>query len=151
MDWGHALLTESERLVFRRLSVFVGGWTLEAAEDICSDGEATRPAILHLIARLVDKSLVVAEERGQVVRYRLLETIRQYSAAKLNAAGGTVSLRRRHADWYLALAEAAEPALTGPDQGIWSERLEIEHDNLRAALRWATESGDTSLGLRLVL
>jgi DNA-binding NarL/FixJ family response regulator len=98
---------------------------------------------------LVDKSLVLAEEHGQQMRYRLLETIRQYGAEQLRAAGEDGALRTRHLDWFLALAETAWPELTGPDQGQWLDHLEWEHDNLRAALAWSQEVRDPELGLRL--
>ncbi|HEX2171512.1 MAG TPA: LuxR family transcriptional regulator, partial [Dehalococcoidia bacterium] len=140
IDWSYALLTDSERTLLDRLSVFAGGWTLEAAEAVGSDG-AVRPAdVLDLLAQLVDKSLVVAEARTGEVRYRLLETIRQYAAERLHAAGGEPAVRQRHATWYLRLAEEADPYLKGPDQARWMQRLEGEHDNFRAALLWSLGS-----------
>jgi len=157
MDWSYGLLDERERLLWRRLAVFAGGWTLEAAEDICAgrnegldEGAGlARRAVLHALARLVDASVVVVEARDDGVRYRLLETVRQYGAEKAREAGEDVALRRRHAAWYLALAERAEPELAGPEQGSWLDRLEREHDNLRAALDQAVRAGEWETGVRL--
>jgi predicted ATPase/DNA-binding CsgD family transcriptional regulator len=150
MDWSHELLSGQEAIVFRRLSVFAGGWTLEAAEEICAGNGVERPEILDLLTQLVDKSLVMAETRHDEARYRLLETVRQYGQDRLHQAGEADVARRRHRDWYLALAERAEPKLHGPEQKMWLEGLEREHDNLRAALEWckATSDGE-ELGLRL--
>jgi len=105
--------------------------------------------VLDLLTRLVDKSLVsVAERGGAEARYRLLETVRQYAWEKLGESGESKGARWRHARYYLALAEEAEPELSGAQEGIWLERLEAEHGNLRAALGWSLEGGDAGLGLR---
>jgi len=152
MDWSYHLLSEEERAVLRRLSVFAGGWTLEAAEAICVGNGAEKDKVLDLLAELVDKSLVVAETKGREARYRLLETVRQYGHDRLEESGEAAATRTRHRDWYLALAERAEPGLRGVDQKIWLERLEMENDNLRAALEWCRSRGedaDGALGLRL--
>jgi predicted ATPase/DNA-binding SARP family transcriptional activator/DNA-binding CsgD family transcriptional regulator len=149
LDWSHELLTEDEKRLFARLSVFAGGWTLEAAEAV-SEGDALDP-----LSRLVDKSLVVVEvPRGTQTapRYRLLEPVRQYAREKLEAAQipeKADATRRRHAECYLALAERAEPELLGARQTKWLERLEVEHDNLRAALSWFFERGEAEANLRL--
>jgi DNA-binding CsgD family transcriptional regulator len=141
---------ETERAVFRRLSVFAGGFTLGAAERICAAGGIEENDVLDLLTRLVDKSLVsVAERGGAEARYRLLETVRQYAWEKLGESGESEEARWRHAKYYLALAEEAEPELSGAQEGIWLERLEAEHGNLRAALGWSLEGGDAGLGLRL--
>jgi predicted ATPase/DNA-binding SARP family transcriptional activator len=159
IDWSYDLLSESERVLLRRLSVFAGGWTLAAA-GICS-GPAARTGgaagtlgieeweVLELLGQLVDKSLVVAAEQGEEVRYRLLETIRQYGQERLQGSEEADALRDRHRDWYLALAEQAEPELRGPAQGEWLTRLEEEHDNLRAVLAWCTQRREGEAGLRL--
>jgi non-specific serine/threonine protein kinase len=148
MDWSYGLLSEAERVLFRRLSAFVGEFTLPAAEEVCADGIG-RDEILDLLTHLVAKSLVaVKEERGEA-RYRLLETIRQYARSRLLESGEESVLRGRHRDWFLSLAERAEPELRGPDQGMWLDRLELEHDNLRAALAWSRESGEAEEALRL--
>jgi non-specific serine/threonine protein kinase len=161
MDWSYNLLSEVERALLRRLSVFAGGWTLEAAEAICADvagvslsvsplGPSIRPdEILDLLAHLVDKSLVVVEDRGGEARYRLLETVRQYGREKLIESGEEAVLRGRHLNWVLARAERAEPELRGPDQGVWLDRLDVEHDNLRSALEWSLGGGEGETGLRL--
>jgi predicted ATPase/serine/threonine protein kinase len=129
IDWSHDLLTEDERALLRRLSVFAGGWTLEAAEAIC-DGD-----VLDLLTRLINKSLVVAEELDGEARYRMLETIRQYAREKLGEAGEEEWSLARHGEWFLQLAERADTEMDGPEQSVWFARLEAEHDNLRAVLQ----------------
>ncbi len=149
MDWSHNLLSDPERTMLRRLSVFAGGWTLEAAEAVCmGEGvEATDP--LDLMTRLVDKSLVIAEARDGQGRYRLLETVRQYSRDRLLESGEAEVVRKRHRDFFLALGESAETHRGGPNQVMWLDRLEAEHDNLRAALEWSLGGGDAEAALRL--
>ncbi len=137
MDWSYDLLTAQERAVFRRVSVFAGGWTLEAAEPICSGNSVATSDILDLLAQLVDKSLVMVETQGGEARYHLLETVRQYGWDRLQESGEAADVRRRHRDWFLALAEQAFERLRGPEQQVWLERLTAEHDNLRAALGWS--------------
>src|SRR5262249_36586413 len=149
MDWSYDLLSEQERAVLRRLSVFAGGWTLDAAEVICLGEGVAASDILDRLTQLVDKSLVVAEARGGGARYRLLETVRQYGRDRLLESGEANGLRRRHRDWYLALAERAGPELRGPRAEVWVARLETEHDNLRAALQWSEADQDgAEAGLR---
>jgi predicted ATPase len=149
LEWSYGLLSEPEKQLFRRLSAFAGGCTLEAAEAVGSDGLG-RANVLDLLSRLVEKSLVVAEatERDGV-RYRMLEMIRQYARKKLQEDEESDATLRRHANLFLALAEEAEPELKGPRQQEWLERLELEHDNFRAALTWALEGGEPQLALRL--
>ncbi len=161
MDWSYDLLDAPERTLLRRLAVFRGGWTLEAAEAVCTDqrdGEGLgQKAVLHALRRLVDASLVIAEEQevdegagvSGGMRYRLLEPVRQYAYDKLRDASEDAPVRKRHAKWYMELTEQAEPELTGPRQARWMDRLEREHDNLRVALRGALESGKAEVGLRL--
>lgn len=149
IDWSYELLAEDERALLRRLAVFVGGWTLEAAEVVCA-GEAVGE-VLAPLTQLIDKSLVEVEPGEQVARYRLLESIRQYALAKLAASGEAEAVRRRHAHFYLGLAETL--ASDGVDApwltGIGS--LEPEQDNLRAALAWSqVAAGGAEIGLRLV-
>jgi predicted ATPase/DNA-binding SARP family transcriptional activator/DNA-binding CsgD family transcriptional regulator/Tfp pilus assembly protein PilF len=148
LDWSHDLLSEPEQKLLRRLSVFAGGWTLEAAEAVGwgnEQGEA-----LDLLSGLVEKSLVVSEPTGDGgVRYRLLEPVRQYALEKLEESRNAESVRCRHAEYFLALAEEAEPELWGPEDKAWLERLEAEHDNLRAALSWTLERREAELALRL--
>ncbi len=149
MDWSHELLSEEEKVLFRRLSVFAGGFTLEAAEAV-GEGEGIEGAeVLDLLSTLVDKSLVVVEEGDEEARYRLLETVRQYGREKLEESEEAERVRRRHANYYLALAEEAERGLSGSDQAPWLARLETEHDNLRAALRWSLGGGEAEPGLGL--
>jgi non-specific serine/threonine protein kinase len=146
LDWSHALLNEEEQVLFRRLAVFAGGWTIEAAEEVCVGERIAKDSVLDLLAELVDKSLVVMEEQGAQARYRLLEVVRQYGMEKSRAAGELAALHCRHATWYLKLAEA-EPRST--ERMRWLEQLETEHDNVRAVLQWSLESGEVVYGLRL--
>ncbi|MDF9814401.1 BTAD domain-containing putative transcriptional regulator [Streptomyces sp. SPB162] len=162
VDWSWDLLTEPERAVLRRVSVFAGGWTLEAAESVCADREedegATREAgvdafdVLDLIDSLVDKSLVVAHrpEGADGVRYRMLETIRAYGAERLAEAGETAVLRRAHARYFLGVVDAAEPHLRRAEQLDWLRRLSVDQDNLHTALRRRVEEGDVTTALRLL-
>jgi predicted ATPase/class 3 adenylate cyclase len=149
MDWSHALLSEKEKALFRRLSVFAGGWTLEAGEAICAGGEVEASDILDFLTQLVDKSLVVVETHRGEARYRLLETVRQYGQERLSESGERGATQRRHRDWYLEWAERVRPKLRTSEQEVWLGRLRVEHDNLRAALEWSMEVGDTEPGLRL--
>jgi DNA-binding CsgD family transcriptional regulator/tetratricopeptide (TPR) repeat protein len=144
------LLPDTERVLFRRMAVLAGGWTLEAAEAVGAGGGVKEEDVLGLLSRLVDKSLVVAEATGNdEARYRMLEPIRQYGLERLEESGEAEEVRRRHAEFFLALAEEAEPTLMGPQQGVWLKQLETEHDNLRAALSWSLEHGEAQLSLRL--
>jgi predicted ATPase/DNA-binding CsgD family transcriptional regulator len=150
MDWSHELLGEPERALFRRLSVFAGGWTLQAAEAVGVGERVEEEGVLELLWNLVNKSLVVAEAGKQepAARYRMLEPIRQYASEKLMEGEEGEQVRRRHATFFLAMAEEAQPELEGPQQVSWTERLEREHDNLRAALSWVLDRGEGELGLR---
>ncbi len=149
MDWSFSLLSESEQAAMRRLSVFAGGFTLEAAEAICA-GHGIEPAdILDLLTHLVDKSLVMVDERGGEARFRLLETVRQFAWTRLLQSGELASARKRHRDWYLALAERAEPEFYGMQQLAWYDRLEVEHDNLREALEWSLRDAEQNEAVRL--
>ena len=150
MDWSYDLLSEPEQITFGRLSVFAGGWTLEAAEAVGAGDDVEEEEVLDLLWRLVNKSLVVAEAREQgAARYRMLETIRQYAWERLEESGEADEVQGRHATFFLTLAEEAEPELSGPQQGLWVERLEEGHDNMRAALSWVLERGQVELALRL--
>lgn len=150
LDWSHDLLGEPEQILFRRLSVFTGGWSLGAAE-ITGSGKAIKlEDVLNLLSGLVDKSLVVPEvSGGGTLRYRMLEAVRQYAQAKLKGSGEAEAIWRTHAEFFLKLAEDAEQHLRGPEQAAWFERLDTEHDNLRSALSWAFGRGEADLGLRL--
>jgi predicted ATPase/DNA-binding SARP family transcriptional activator/Tfp pilus assembly protein PilF len=155
IDWSYDLLTEREKRLFERLSVFLGGWSLEAAEFVCADqgrknAEGVSAAgrdvslivaaeVLDVLTALVDKSLVVYEEGEDEGRYRLLETVRQYGREHLVESGEAATYRRWHRDFFLALTEEAGKNLMGPDQGQWLTRLETEHANLRQALTFCLE------------
>ena len=151
LDWSYELLTGSERILFRRLSAFVGGWTLEAAEVVGAGGDVEKSDVFDLLFGLADKSLILASgaDGDAGVRYAMLEPIRQYARERLDESKDAGAVRRRHAAFCLALAEAAEPELQKAQQGAWLERLETEHGNLRGALSWAFESGEIELALRL--
>ncbi len=140
LDWSHELLSEEERRVFGRLSAFAGGWTLESSEYVASGDGLQRGEVLDLLSALVEKSLVVAapsEEEG--LRYRLLEPVRQYASEKLEESDEARATRYRHASFFLALVEEADPALEGPEQPGWLDRLDEEHDNVRSTLSWLLE------------
>jgi predicted ATPase/DNA-binding CsgD family transcriptional regulator len=143
MDWSYGLLPEEERTLLRRLSVFSGGFALEAAESICDGEDLGRDKVLELLSRLVDKSLVLTGEQAGSTRYRLLDTVRRYGQERLEESGGAGSVGERHANHYLALAEEAEPELRGPQQVPWLQRLSAEHDNLRAAMAWLLGEGES--------
>ena len=135
IDWSYDLLSAAEQTLLRRLSVFVGGWTLEAAEHVCAGGTVTSAEVIDLLGRLVDKSLVVVEEStGQGHRYRLLEMVRQYSRDRLEERGEDGDVRARHRAWFLALSEDTEAKRRGLHPGAWLAHMETEHENLRAAL-----------------
>jgi predicted ATPase/DNA-binding CsgD family transcriptional regulator len=150
MDWSYGLLTDAERLLWRRLAIFSGGFTLEAAEAVCAGDGAEAAEILDLLTSLTDKSLVIADSPREEFRYRLLETVRQYGWEKLRDSIEGDGLRTRHLNWYVALAERAAPGLWGPDQQMWMERLDVEHENLRAAMEWSkAEERGQELALRI--
>ena len=149
LDWSHGLLTEPQQALFRKLSVFAGGFTLQATEAIGKGGAGTAE-VLEVLGGLAEQSLVTVERaRLDGVRYGMLEPVRQYARDLLEEAGEAAATRRRHAEHFLGLAESADPAMLGPENATWLERLAREHDNLREALRWAREVGDVETGLRL--
>ncbi len=142
LEWSHDLLEHSEKSLFRRLSVFAGGWTLEAAEEVGGGVEGGK--VLDLLEGLVDKSLVVAEVLpGESMRYRMLEPVRQYAREKLEEGGEVEEIRERHAAFFLDLAESAEPELRGPGHIPWLARLDAEVDNLRATMAWLLGKKDS--------
>ncbi len=189
IDWNYDLLDDRERVLLRRLSVFAGGWTLEAAEAVCGSGadgvleygsggevgtpdfrdsntptlHHSTPPLLHhsstpalqsddvldLLAGLVSKSLVIYETGAGEGRYRLLETVRQYSRERLIQAGEEHEALGAHLGYFVALAEQADSMLRGPQQAVWLARLDAEHDNLRAALKWSLDRAEVEAGLRL--
>lgn len=148
VDWSHALLTEPERVLFRRLAVFAGGFDLEACQTVVCDNNLARHQVLDLLALLVDKSLVVAETTGSSTRYLLLETIRQYAQEKLGESADTVAVRDRHRDYYTAMAAALDSPASN-DMERLLDRAENDIDNLRAAFAWSRENHDTDNALRL--
>ncbi|MGO9284697.1 MAG: ATP-binding protein, partial [Mycobacterium sp.] len=148
VDWSHALLTEPERVLFRRLAVFVGGFDLDAAQAVAGGGEVERYQVLDQLTLLVDKSLVVADDAGGRTRYRLLETVRQYALEKLGESGEADSVRSRHRDHYTSMAAVLD-APAGSDYEQRIEQAEIEIDNLRAAFSWSRENSDVELALTL--
>jgi predicted ATPase/DNA-binding CsgD family transcriptional regulator len=148
VDWSHTLLTGPERVLFRRLAVFLGGFDLEAAQAVAGGGDVERYQVLDQLTLLVDKSLVVAEHAGGATRYRLLETVRQYALEKLGESGEADAVRSRHRDHYTSLAVLLDaPADRDYEQLV--ERAEIEIDNLRAAFGWSRENSDVELALAL--
>ncbi len=163
--WSHDLLTPAEQLLFRRLAVFAGGFTLEAAERVSGSGSKVSesapvdrppdtqhptPDTLDLIASLTDQSLLRPQQQSMgEPRFALLETVREYALECLEASGETATIRRAHAECYLALAERAEPELTGPKQTLWLNRLAADHDNIRAALGWALAEDGCTTAVRL--
>jgi len=166
IEWSYDLLSEAERVLLRRLAVFVGDWTLEAAEAVCAEPESSAgspvplelaqagqaiaaPEVMDLLLRLVDKSLIVPEERGGQARYHMLETIRQFARDKLLESGEGTWLRLRHLEFFLKFAEQADARLQSPEPLIWLHQLGAEYENLQAALGWAHEAGSTQPALRL--
>jgi predicted ATPase/serine/threonine protein kinase len=139
LDWSYELLTEEERALLRQLSVFAGGWTLEAAEQVCIGGSIEADPVLDVLSRLVDKSLVVVEERETDVRYGMLETVREYGRDRLAERSASDEVARRHAGLFLPFGEDDWAPPEDAQVGAWYERLEAERDNVRAALGWSLE------------
>jgi predicted ATPase/class 3 adenylate cyclase len=146
--WSYDLLERSEQSVFHRLATFVGGWTIEAAEAVANPPKELGVETLEVMSSLVDESLVQQEIDDGDLRFGMLGTIREFGIDALEDAGEADQARHRHAKYFLAMAEAAEPELTIRDQ-VGLGRLEREHDNLRAAMRWSIDTGDAETGLRL--
>jgi predicted ATPase/DNA-binding SARP family transcriptional activator len=149
VDWSWELLSDAERVVLRRLAVFIGGATLEAAQRVCADATVTADHVPDLVAALVDKSLLVLSG-DEIPRYRMLETIKAYGLDRLDEAGEREDLRRAHARYFVELAETAAPHLRRAEQLVWLRRLKADHDNLNAALRGAIAAGDALTSVRLV-
>jgi predicted ATPase/class 3 adenylate cyclase len=148
IEWSHDLLEPEERRLFARLAAFRGGWTLESAEAVCGPGLSLD--VIDGMGSLVDKSLIGQEQfREGKVRFRMLETIHEFAAERLAGSGELEDIRRNHAQHFRDLAEEAEPHLTGEEQARWMQRLEREHENLRAALDWAESAPDADMALRI--
>jgi len=147
IDWSYNLLDVQEQRLFRRLSVFVGGCTIEAAETVCQAGGDQASSVLEGVMSLLDKSFVQqTEQEGEEPRLVMLETIREYGLEALATSGEAEATRQRHADYYLALAKEAEQHLAGPQQTVWLERLEREHNNLRVVMQGLLEpAGDNEV------
>lgn len=154
IDWSYNLLSETEQVLFQRLSVFIHGWTLEAAESVCGDESASsiirREDVLNLLEQLIHKSLVAKEEVHGESRYHMLETVRQYANEKLAERGERDGLRDRHLAYFVKLTEQAEPELYRSNQVFWLNKLDDDLDNIRLALDWARET-DVGAGLRLMV
>jgi predicted ATPase/class 3 adenylate cyclase/DNA-binding CsgD family transcriptional regulator len=148
VDWSHALLTEPERVLLRRLAVFLGGFDFDAAQAVAAGGDMARYQVLDQLSLLVDKSLVVADDSGGRTRYRLLETVRQYALEKLGESGEADAVRTRHRDHYTAIAAVLD-APAGSDYEQRLEQANIEIDNLRAAFAWSRENSDVGRALTL--
>jgi predicted ATPase/class 3 adenylate cyclase len=149
IDWSYNLLPSAEKALFSKLSVFVSGWALDAAEAICADELVKDAEVLDLLEQLINKSLVLMEEMQGKTRYRMLETMRQYANEKLVESGASDALRDRHLEYFLGLAEAAEPHLTRPEQLEWLTKLDADYENLRLALEWALNKESSEPSLRL--
>ena len=150
VEWSYELLSPAEQTIFRRLSVFAGGFMLEASEAVCAGDGIAGEDVLDLVSRLVDKSLLITEAVEADVRYRMLETLHAYSRERLQESDEGEATKSRHLEWYLRVAERSAPELLGAHQLVWLDRLELEHDNFRAVLEWAKTGGDkTEAGLRL--
>jgi len=152
IDWSYDLLSESERTLLRRLSVFARGRTLEAIEAVCTDSTLEKPEILDVLSQLVEKSLLTQEKSVEDrTRYFMIESLWDYSEMKLQEAGEIDIFRKRHLDYFLAFAESAESGITGPKQREWMERLEVENVNLRVAVQTSLDlPGQVPKGLRLL-
>ena len=152
MEWSYSLLSEPEQRLFQMLSVFAGGSTLEAVELISTMSGFEQIPPVMVLASLVDKSLVqrINQQEGGDARFTLLETVRTYAHQRLEEDIVVAdSVRRTHAQYYLALAEEADQWLEGPEQLLWLDRLVREQDNLRTVMQWALDMGETEVGLRL--
>ncbi len=149
IDWSYDLLPRAERIVFDRLAVFAGGWTLDAAESVLADDTVSNEDVLDLLAHLVEKSLVRLEPDNG--RYRMLDTVRAYALEKLESTGDAAATRTRHLSFFVGLAEQARPELFGPQQGEWLRKLDEEGENLLAAHAWCGTAQDGAhMDLRLV-
>jgi predicted ATPase len=150
ISWSYDLLHPGEKALLRRLAVFAGGCTVEAVEAVCPAGVGLETDVLGWLGELVDQSLLQRHSAREEPRVGMLETVREFALEQVAAAGELPALERRHAEYYLALAEAAEQHLMGPQQRVWLDRLAVEHDNLRAVLRWSSREDDRRpLGARL--
>jgi predicted ATPase len=151
IDWSYDLLSEDQAVLYRRLCVFVGGFTLEAAERVCSGGPLNADGVLGSLGQLVEKSLVAAEEQEGRTRYWMLETIREHAMESLRASGEEADVRSRHLEWFVMFVERSEIGLAGPEQLEMARRIEREFGNVRGAVTWSLDEGDIEAALRLVV
>ena len=149
IEWSHDLLEETDRRLFARVAVFMGGTAFEGADLVCNPGEELGLDTLDGLDSLVDKSLLRRSEEGGEVRFSMLETIREFGLERLEESGEAETIRRHHAQWVTAVAEEAEPELIGEHQRRWFTRIDLELDNVRAALRWALDRGEPGLPYRI--
>lgn len=151
ISWSHDLLSAQQEALFRRVSVFVGGWTLEAVEGVCNLPDEADVGTIQGVVALLDRSLLEREDgAGGQPRFSMLQTIREYAQEQLNKSSEVQLMQRQHARYFLAFAESAEPHLKGPERDLWLQRLELEHDNFRTALTWCMHTPEAAdLGLRL--
>jgi non-specific serine/threonine protein kinase len=149
IEWSYDLLTENERILFRRLAVFAGGWTLEAAEEVCSGNGIKANEVLDLLSQLVNKSLVLVKTTDGTPRYRRLETIRQFAREKLLETNDLAQLQDRHLIYFLMKAEEIEPYLMGMEQSKWMDYLDLELDNIRLALEWSISNNQGEQAIEL--
>lgn len=148
IDWSYDLLTDKEKILWRRLSVFSAGWTIEAAEEVCSDEMLENEKILELSEQLAEKSIIVYDSLKD--RYRILETLKQYGEEKLIEANETETLKAKHLHYFMLIAEKSEIMLKGSEEKIWLRMLEAEHSNIQSAIEWSTtKEGDKEEGARL--
>jgi tetratricopeptide (TPR) repeat protein len=149
IDWSYQLLNDDEQLMFARLSAFHGGFDLEGAQQVCSGAGIEADDVFSLVLALTDKSLITADIGGDVARYRLLEMLRQFASDKLDVVGETDAIQRRHARYFLRLAEEAEPNIRGETEKKWWDRINTELDNLGVAMEWSIDVEEPELGMRL--
>jgi predicted ATPase/nucleoside phosphorylase len=147
--WSYDLLDTKEKQLFRRLAVFVGGFTLGAAEALCREDGGSNLAVLDILSSLVENSLLSIPLKGPEPRFLMLETIKEFALERLTRVRKAESMKRAHATVFIRLVEEAEPELVGANQSKWLDRLEVERGNLQAALQWSSDTGDVDIGLRL--
>ncbi len=148
VEWSYELLDDPERRLLARLAVFAGGWTLDAAEEVCRPAAELGVNLLDGLSSLADKSLVKPDEAHPEPRFGMLQVIREFALEKLDAGGDAEAVRRRHAEHVMSFTERAGPELVGFEMRAWNHRLQRDEENIRSALRWAIESGDAQIGLR---
>ncbi len=146
-EWSYDLLSDQEKLLWKRLSVFSGGWTLEAAEEVCSDDKILKKDIIDLLNHLTEKSIIIYQSEKE--RYRILETLKQFGKEKLNETESQESIQLRHLNYYMEFAETAEPELNESEVQVWLNKLESEQSNFQCAIEWSIKSGYAELGARL--